>query len=33
MDPLVELANRGFLILRAQQALDRAQGQGGLPAC
>lgn len=29
MDPLVELANRGFLILRAQQALDRAQGQGG----
>lgn len=28
MDPLVELANRGFLILRAQQALDRAQGQG-----
>ena len=33
MDPLVELANRGFLILRAQQALDRAQGQAGLPAC
>ena len=32
MDPLVELANRGFLILRAQQVLDRAQGQGGL-AC
>lgn len=32
MDPLVELANRGFLILRAQQALDRAQGQGGF-AC
>jgi diguanylate cyclase len=32
MDPLVELANRGFLILRAQQALDKAQGQGGF-AC
>ena len=32
MDPLVELANRGFLIVRAQQALDKAQGQGGF-AC
>lgn len=32
MDPLVELANRGFLILRAQQALDKAQGQGSF-AC
>ncbi|TFZ46609.1 sensor domain-containing diguanylate cyclase [Stenotrophomonas maltophilia] len=32
MDPLVELANRGFLILRAQQVLDKAQGQGGF-AC
>lgn len=32
MDPLVELANRGFLILRAQQALDNAQGQRGF-AC
>lgn len=28
MDPLVELANRGFLIARAQQALDRAQATG-----
>lgn len=28
MDPLVELANRSFLIVRAQQALDKAQGQG-----
>lgn len=32
MDPLVEPANRGFLIQRAQQALDNAYGQGGM-AC
>jgi diguanylate cyclase len=31
--PAGELANRGFLILRAQQALDRAQGRAALPAC
>jgi len=29
MDPLVELANRGFLILRAQQTLDKVQREGG----
>ncbi|OBU59648.1 sensor domain-containing diguanylate cyclase [Stenotrophomonas maltophilia] len=32
MDPLVELANRGFLIHRAQQALDKSQRHGGM-AC
>lgn len=29
MDPLVELANRGFLIQRAQQVLDKGAHQGG----
>ncbi|WMJ68209.1 sensor domain-containing diguanylate cyclase [Stenotrophomonas sp. 24(2023)] len=32
MDPLVELANRGYLIRRAQQVLDQAHQQGGV-AC
>ncbi|WP_447594293.1 diguanylate cyclase [Stenotrophomonas rhizophila] len=29
MDPLVELANRGFLIQRAQQTLEKVQREGG----